>query len=362
MKNPFISEGNLCSNVSINKLIIEKMPKEKVNQNLQGKSALDIFSTKLFIEEIKKLSKELKLDLNVLEEKKLPQYLDKCLVSSDIGVRQAAENIVKMFGERLGIIFLTLKKGENENRLMRKDWNDEHWDYWKNSIKNIILVGGLSSSEVGKSLKYYVEKIFSDSNEQPYNIILDTDSANAGIRGCAEYIQNKDDNKKYLIFDCGQTFIKRSIITFKNSKLSNIQSIEKVKSKYVEWEFENKEEEKEQALKLNEYLINILCDTINLMECDINSIGDYIMISIANYVRNGLFADRGGYGKLRLVTHNYEKLLSDKLYERFRKKFKVILVHDGTAMAAAFSNYKNSVCISLGTAFGVGFPMIRGEK
>ena len=41
------------------------------------------------------------------------------------------------------------------------------------------------------------------------------------------------------------------------------------------------------------------------------------------------------------------------------KSFKIILVHDDTDMAAAFSNYPNSVCISLGTAFGLGFPVIK---
>ena len=51
MKNPFINEGNLSSNVSINKLVIQKMPTDKVKQDIQGKSALDIFSTDLFIKE-----------------------------------------------------------------------------------------------------------------------------------------------------------------------------------------------------------------------------------------------------------------------------------------------------------------------
>lgn len=148
------------------------------------------------------------------------------------------------------------------------------------------------------------------------------------------------------------------MITFKNNKIANIQSLEKIKSEYVEWEFENKEEEKEQALNLNRHIINILCDTINSMNCNIDVIGGHIVISIANYVKNGIFADRGGYGKLRLVTNNYEKFLSDELNKKFKKNFKITLVHDGTAMAAAFSNYKNSVCVSLGTAFGVGFPVI----
>lgn len=49
MNNPFIEDGFLSLNVSINKLFIDKMPTDKVQENLSGKTALDIFSTKLFI-------------------------------------------------------------------------------------------------------------------------------------------------------------------------------------------------------------------------------------------------------------------------------------------------------------------------
>ena len=362
MMNPFINEGNLCSNVSINKLMIYKMPTDKVNQNLQGKSAMDIFSTEKFIYIIKKYSSELKLNLNEIEEKKLPQYLDKCLQSSDKEVRKTAEKIVSIFGERLGVILLTLKKGDKENRIARKDWTDAHWDYWANGIKSIIFVGGLSSSKIGERLKYYIEKVFHDVNEEAYNIILSSDSANVGIRGCTTYIDEKIENQKYLIFDFGQTFIKRSIVTFKDDKIFNIESLEKIESKYVVWDFENRNEEMMEALKLNQYLIDTISDTIKSIDGGASNIGSHIVISIANYVRNGAFEDRGGYGKLRLISDDYRKFLSDELFNRFDTKLKVTLIHDGTAMASAFSDYPDSICISLGTVFGVGFPVCHHKK
>ena len=34
------------------------------------------------------------------------------------------------------------------------------------------------------------------------------------------------------------------------------------------------------------------------------------------------------------------------------------LVHDGTAAALYYKGAKNAVCITVGTAFGVGFPEI----
>lgn len=355
MDNPFVKDGFLSENASINKVYIEKVPTDKVKQDLQGKTAADIFSTKLFIEEIKKNGRALKLDINSIEEKRLPQYLDECLESSDASVEETANAIVRLFGERLAVILLTLKKGEKENRLKRKDWSDSSWDYWR-SLKNVILVGGLSNSKTGEKLKYYVEKVFREAKEEGYNIILTEDSSNAGIRGCCTYIDGEDD-KLYLILDCGQSFIKRSLVRLEGNKVKNIIKLEKVLSKHVEWNFEAAEKEKCEAAELHNYILNVITAAIESAEAGAENIGGHIVISIANYVKNGLLANRGGYGKLRLLSDNYEVYLSDALYKKINKSFRITLVHDGTAMAAAFSDYPDSVCISLGTAFGVGFPI-----
>lgn len=356
MDNPFMKGGFLSLNASINKVIIEKMPTDKVKQDLQGKAALDIFSTQLFIEEIKKNYKELKLDINKIVDKTLPQYLEKCLESDDDSVKKVANEIMRLFGERLAIILLTLKKGEKANRFKRKDWENEHWEYW-NEIENVVLVGGLASSALGGKLKYYVEKVFSECNEKGYNIILTENSADIGIIGCSTYI-NAENNKEYnLIFDFGHTFIKRSLIKMENKKIKDIIKFDKVLSKHVKWEFEDAEEEKYEAVKLHNHLVNSIVDTVDILKEKSLAFGEHIVISVANYVENGVFANRGGYGKLRLLSNNYELFLADALSEKLNKNFKMTFIHDGTAMAQAFSKYPNSVCISLGTSFGVGFPV-----
>ncbi|GKX67495.1 hypothetical protein [Inconstantimicrobium mannanitabidum] len=373
MNNPFIKNGAVSLNTSINKLIIRKMPIDKVKQDLEGKAAIDIFSTELFIEEIKIRSEMLRLDLNCIDEKKLPQYLNQCLESNNVIVKDTANDIIKLFGERLAIILLTLKKGENINRLGRKDWDDSNWEYW-NQLKNVILVGGLSSERLGEKLKFYIEEVFKDSNEEGYNIILSKDSSNVGIKGCSTYIDG-DQEKSYLIFDCGHTFIKRSLVKMCNKEIINIIRLDKVSSRHVVCDIDNDQEKKNEAIELHKYLLNIIIDTVNDANSKIElersrkyktkageylgneSIGNQIVISIANYVNNGLFVNRGGYGKLRLIADNYEKYLSDELYKSIGKRFNITFVHDGTAMAAAFSDYPNSVCISLGTSFGVGFPI-----
>lgn len=349
MINPFLNEGYLRVNASINKVVINDYPRLSIEENLKGKKAGDIFSANLIIDDIKKNSKELKLDINNIEEKALPYYLSKSLESEDICIKNTANKIIKKFGERLGVILLVLKQGIKSNRDSRNDWNDSNWEYLR-QLDNVILTGGLASGNIGLSLKYYVEEVFKEADEKCYNIILVKDSSNIGVKGCSSFIKYKKEDTINIVFDLGQSFIKRSIVNYNG----DIVSLISVLSKYVNWDYDNEVIEKEDAIKLHEHILNVLTDTINNIE-DKSIIGDEIVISIANYVNNGVLVNRGGYGKLRLLAENYEECLAKELFDFYNKKFNIKLVHDGTAMAAVFKEYKNSVCISLGTAFGIGF-------
>ena len=72
------------------------MPGCTVAQPLAGKSAQEIFSTDLLIQEIKNNAKQLQIDISALEEKYLPLYLENCLESADSNVRAAAHSIMKL--------------------------------------------------------------------------------------------------------------------------------------------------------------------------------------------------------------------------------------------------------------------------
>ncbi len=346
----------LSTNASINKLIIAEMPACTVTQPLAGKSAQDIFSTDLFIQEIKSAAGRLHIQAASLEEKSLPLHLEYSLESDDAHVRAAAHDILKLFGERLAVILLCLKEGSPANRRARPDWGDEEWNYWS-SLKRIILVGGLASPPLGEQLKYYVEQVFRASGKSPYAIVLGKDSTYAGLRGCTTYLQ--DDSRTgqaNLIFDYGQSFIKRSYAIMDGHRVQDIIILGKTLSRHVEWDVKDPLVEEAEAQALNRYFLDTITRTIHEVEGRGLLIPPHIVLSIANYVKNGQIANRGGYGKLRLIAPNYAQYLSSCMKERFGRDFFFTLLHDGTAMAAGYADYKESVCISLGTAFGVGFP------
>lgn len=331
------------------------MPDCSVSQDLTGKSAQNVFSTDLFIEEIKNSADKLQIDISSLQEKSLPIYLETCLKSSNSEVVTAASNILRLFGERLAVILLCLKEGAHENRKARKDWEDAHWNYW-NSIEQIILVGGLASPPLGDYLKQYVEQVFKLSNKCPYHIILGEDSTYAGLKGCATFLEHSEDSHVNLIFDYGQSFIKRSYVIMENGYVKDIIVLDKKLSQHVEWDIKDSDIENKEAVLLNNHFLETIARTIHEVEQKGYSIHPHIILSIANYVKDGVIANRGGYGKLRLIAPNYADYLSSWLKNKYNKDYHFTLVHDGTAMAAGYSGYTKSVCLSLGTAFGVGFP------
>lgn len=348
------------------------MPTCTVTQPLTGKSAQDIFSTDLFIQEIKNSAGRLQINIASLEEKSLPLYLENSLESDSPDVRAAAHDILKLFGERLAVILLCLKEGSPKNRLARPDWTDAEWDYW-NALKHIILVGGLASPPLGEQLKYYVEQVFKASGKNPYTIVLGRDSTYAGLRGCTTYLRGSRWNEPEtisgsalpsrvnLIFDYGQSFIKRSYAVMEGNKIQDIIILGKTLSRHVEWDIKDPETEETEAQALNRYFLETIARTIHEVEARGLTIHPHIVLSIANYVKDGKIANRGGYGKLRLIAPNYAEYLSSRMKEHFGREYDFTLVHDGTAMAAGYADDKEAVCISLGTAFGVGFPKGRED-
>lgn len=132
--------------------------------------------------------------------------------------------------------------------------------------------------------------------------------------------------------------------------------LEKTLSEHVEWDITDPVREKAEAVLLNNHFLQAITHTIQETKEKGLVVHPHIILSIANYVKDGVIVDRGGYGKLRLIAPNYGLYLSQRLKEITGRDFYFTLVHDGTAMAAGYSGFSDAVCISLGTAFGVGFP------
>lgn len=362
MHNPFIFYDKtkkteyIDHSCSVNRVKIAKVPVKGIDDSVEGLKANQIFSAKLISEEIISSSKKMGVELPNYSFRELPRYLSEVVLSDDIKGRRLATAVATKYGNRLGLILLTLKQGLPENRAVRDDWSDKHWDYWAN-IKDVILTGGLVSGLLGKRFKEQIHYVFDLAGVKPYNFSLYENSSHIGAMGCSRII--KENDKTFAVLDLGQTNIKRCIIRKRGGEIASITTLNTLPSMNMDLTFGNTQDNYDKAMELHRYLLNVISDSCKNLELSDLEQGE-VIISIANYVIGGeLNPNRGGYAKLHLLADDYADLLSHELSSRMHRPYRVRLIHDGTANALNFAGKEDAVCLSVGTAFGVGFPQIK---
>lgn len=360
--NPFfaVSEFDqteyLTPRVSLNRAMMAKCPVSGIEDGLEGRYFSAIFSPGQIVDEMRRVSRYYGVDYSHLPDFVLPKELDRALKSEDVRYRQMGERIAQKFGNRLGLLLLTLKTGLKENRAVREDWDVACWDCWRD-LETVIFTGGLASARLGRRIKEQVQYVFDYAGVKPYNIILFDNGAYLGVMGVGQRMI--DDDAASLVFDMGQTYIKRAVLKKSGGIISGINTFDSLPSRYMQIRFDDDGDKLAVAYDLHNYLINIISSTYKEAS-ESTELGSRILISIANYTYSGILNQtRGGYAKLSALNRNYAALLEEQLSGELRKPVEVRLVHDATATALYFSDIPDSVCITLGTGFGVGFPEIR---
>ena len=333
--NPFKKNNEIIPKASINSVYIDDI------------LASNLFRPTILIEEIKKNAKLLGIKSSINDDKILSEFNDK-LNSEDLKVYTLANELAVSFGDKLASVILTLKKPSELSIKNRLNWDSIHWHYWE-SIEKIFFVGGLTSPILTNIFYQRINISLSNNGVKNLKVSFIDGSSNLGTKGLSNLIYEGES----LLFDFGQTFIKRRY-HIKVKKETVIDTIlPALKSKYLFYKEKNTEEIKDLAYRLDMFLINTILDTIN----EVDFKGDSIIIGIANYISKGkIYSARGGYGKLAYVDDNYQSYLSSVLSNKLGRKIEVLLYHDTSSMALNFKNEVNCAVISLGTAFGIGFP------
>lgn len=381
--NPFISVTEndseyLTANCSLNRVRLAKLPVYGIEDEMEGKQMSELFGAGIIIDEIERNADALGIDLSEFKRMDLPKVLDDKI---DDGNEEALR-IARKYGNRLGMFLLVLKTGLPENRVARDDWEDIHWEYWA-KIDTIFLSGGLACGRMGEYMLMVVKELFEKADEPMYKIVRNTNSSEMGAKGCLTQLE--DDNDVHILFDFGQTKIKRLIAVRRYCDYSHNVQHSINEDKAVEEEgftgdsfdkeyeliklpsrksinmalyVEDDEERRRQAEELHEYIVESIVETYK-EALKYGPIRWEIVISIASYVMEGKIHDaRSGYAKLCMLSKNYAGYLAADLEERLQRGIRIKLVHDGTAAALYYKGAKNAVCITAGTAFGVGFPEI----
>jgi len=362
MSNPFLLTSEydgtqyVSERCSLNRAVLAKVPVKGIEDEIAGMTFSQIFSTPLIVAEIRRLSRHYALDLSDTPDSRLPQILNEGLVSDDARLRQLSERVVCRFGNRLGMLLLSLRMGEEENRLARPDWDDSCWDYWR-QLDTVILTGGLASSMLGRRLKEQMMYIFDQKGVRPYNITLFENGAFLGVMGVAERLMG--DRGCAMGFDLGHTNFKRALVRKENGMISGFTPFETIPSRFMQSRFDDESEKMRFAVDLHNYVVKSIVSAYKEATTLTEVSGDFL-ISIANYTHSGyLNPNRGGFAKLTLLDDHYASVLDEVLSGELKRPIRTILVHDATATALYFGDVPNAVSLTLGTGFGVGFPEIR---
>lgn len=333
--NPFKQNGHILPVASLNSVYVDDTLADQ------------LFRPSLIVAEIVKYKDELGLS-NITDNQRI-SYMFNDLLNSDLdSIRKKATEIAELFGKRLAKFLATLYKPSELSKKNRKNWTEEHWNFWQ-TIDNIYLVGGLTSPILTQIFYNEVETYFNDCGIKDKHVTFIEGSANLGTHGLASIIEDGD----YLLFDFGQTNIKRGRHLKKDNKVVIDTILPSIPSDFLFYKTKNIEEVKSIAFKLHGFIVDTIVKTAKQVAFK----GNDIYMSIANYIYLGkIYSARGGYGKLAYVSDHYESYLKGELSKRLGRKINIKLFHDTSAMALMFKEEKNTAVISLGTAFGIAFP------
>lgn len=333
--NPFKKDGQMLPIASINSVYVD------------GVLASDLFRPQLITNEINKSRDFLGFSSDIKNENFLVEF-NSSLNNKSYDIRDKANQIAISFGKKLASVLMTLKNPSVISVNNRPLWTKEHWDYVK-GIKNIYFVGGLTSPILTTIFYNQIMIELKKQNIFDLQISFIEGSVDLGTKGLSTLTADGE----YLLFDFGQTNIKRRHIIKKESEIIIDCILPTVKSEYLFHKQKTEEELIQIAKKLDNYVITTIMDTVNI----VNYKGNNILIGIANYIYNGnIYSARGGYGKLSLIKGNYEIHLSNQISVLLSREIKVKLYHDTSAMALNFETTKRTAVISLGTAFGIAYP------
>lgn len=260
-------------------------------------------------------------------------------------VHEAFIRVGEYFGDQLAKLLFTLLNADDKVKMENLRWKDEHWDYWK-TIKSIYLMGGVASSAFKPIFMKRINMLFDQHGLDDVQVFMPDDTQDQALYGMA----NRFDRGSFLLFDFGQTFIKRAYVRRMSGQNMIERKLEHMPAKHLEPA--DPDHFMAHAFELHHYILEILKDTIQeLMDPDID-----LLISMANYVKKGeLNPGRSSYGMLSVLSTNYQDYLEQELNKHLNRNIHVYLEHDTTAMAHSVPQQPHTAVITLGTAFGISF-------
>jgi hypothetical protein len=284
----------------------------------------------------------------------ITQRLDQAIVEGAPTARAAADAVARQFGERIGWLLVTLRRGDPASRLARPDWDDSYWRHWAN-ISTVYLGGGVAGGQIGPQLVEHASGTLAAAGMADCSIRLAEWPSLLPLIGAARMAPPETDTM--VVLDFGQTLVKRGIAGYQAGDLARLSVLPALPAHTIGLRG-SPEALVDGVQRLGVGISETVAEVWRSAGDMESHVIPVILASVASYFRDGqpLARQGGPYAALLDLSENLEDWLSARLSLTLQRPMRVRLLHDGTAAAQAMAGERDAAVITFGTALGVGFP------
>lgn len=257
----------------------------------------------------------------------------------------AAVAIAQQMGRYFGFMLAALKRGDALNRQKNAEKDAAYWDYWS-QVDRVFLGGGLSEGEFGRLLVASAQAIVQQYALDMQLYIADY-PRHLGLIGAARYVPS---GEQALVLDFGSTRVKRGRAFYNDAGLQQVQVLPAVPAGFDVFVQAGSEH------AIFERFVALLVEAYQPHDAAL------IPVSISAYVTltgQPLLTQGGIYMHMSRLSDDLPALLSENVSQRVGRSVTVKLLHDGSAAASTYAPLDHTAVITLGTAIGSGYPVVR---
>ncbi len=261
-------------------------------------------------------------------------------------------------GRNLGHVLLALHRGDQVNRDARADWTAADWERWA-AIRHVVLAGGLTSGQLGATIldaaRGWLE---SAGYGGAITVDLSPYGSDAPLLGAARYLP--PDAGRVLCCDFGHTSVKRALLTVRGDAIVAHEDLPPVPV-IGDWHLHPDPDLVAAGRQYAAFVVDALCDAHGRASASGVVLGHDMMLCMAAYVDGGRLLGNGTYATMSRLAPDVRPYLAEAVAQRTGMRYRIRLIHDGTAAAATLAGEPQAAVIALGTALGVGFAPATAE-
>lgn len=333
----------------MNRVRLVDLPGINIPLAWQNKRGDQLLSRRALLGQILRKTAVLQLNPHSLD---LIREFDACFESEDDDVVETAVSIAKEYGRKLAYHQLVLKRGDAVNRVVRPAWQDVHWAYWA-QIEQVWLGGGLMAGHLGSIAAAEAQTFIRQHRFPDYSLTVSPFAANLPLLGAARTASA--DAQSMLLFDFGQTSIKRGIAHYKAGALVKLEALPSLPSECPYLWFSRDESF---AAQTRDRILRVVNGTWQEATTSGHILSNRVAVILACYLLHGQprHEDWGCYGRLQQFSPHLQTYLAEQVSAQLGQPIQIELLHDGQAAALPYAGTPHTAVMTCGTALGVGFP------